>query len=691
MAFQAALLSITLFLCPIIAGGFGELTNAIVQIPIFLALAAWLLKDKHALTKLRNTNLVYIISSFLLLLIISAFFTNSIYLSIKQVVYWIVCVSAYFIAAQLSDEKRFFRSVVLSISFAAFIVSLYGIRYYALVSGGGAAFWSSLSGSGDHMRLFGTFVNPGFFAGFLVLSIPISFAIFLSSRRLLSIILSSMSLACQIIAILLTGTKFGVLAALAACFLLIVFGFAARVFRRTELFRILIILILLIPLAFTFAKPVTSRVEKSKIGGTDTHSASFRVYAWKTSVDILKANPIIGTGPGTYEIVYPRYAIAGITKHAHQGFLQIADESGVIALLLFLISLGGIAVIGFKKIWIIRKAHPAAKEFKEFSSITFEDFLPDCKLTIVYISFICAAAGSIIRNMVDSDWFVAGIAITFFVILGMVAGTNNKPIKELKNTILISKLKAAFCFILIVVSISLGGGDYYLSKAADSSYKTDLLQRAVNISPWNPKVLIALGRVYGGDSWYFNQAEIFSRSDNSVYQSRAYAYLQDGNYDESAKYFLIALKYHPKSTSTMLVLSNIYKEQGNTVKEEVYLNKILELENTPYEQVKGVPEIVDTSYAYAHFYFGEKYLNEKEYAKAIAEFEASAKRLEKWRSYESFLEVERASGRLSADKEKSILQLLQDSYNGLASAYQAIGENSKAADAEEKASKVDFK
>ena len=61
---------------------------------------------------------------------------------------------------------------------------------------------------------------------------------------------------------------------------------------------------------------------------------------------------------------------------------------------------------------------------------------------------------------------------------------------------------------------------------------------------------------------------------------------------------------------------------------EQTLRNLLALENSPYDTVKGVPELVDTSFAFAHAYFGDKLFAQKEYRKALREYGFAAKRLE---------------------------------------------------------------
>ena len=69
--------------------------------------------------------------------------------------------------------------------------------------------------------------------------------------------------------------------------------------------------------------------------------ASFmtRVYIWRGTLDMIKDNPLIGTGIGTFVWGFPRYRPPGLDSkvvHAHNDYLHMAAEMGLLALPLML-------------------------------------------------------------------------------------------------------------------------------------------------------------------------------------------------------------------------------------------------------------------------------------------------------------------------------------------------------------------
>ncbi|MBI5287496.1 MAG: O-antigen ligase family protein [Chloroflexi bacterium] len=64
-------------------------------------------------------------------------------------------------------------------------------------------------------------------------------------------------------------------------------------------------------------------------------SLSAREDAWHAGIDIFKDNVLTGSGPNTFGQLYPQYGrhpqqFVVHTQHAHNGFLQVADDAGLL-------------------------------------------------------------------------------------------------------------------------------------------------------------------------------------------------------------------------------------------------------------------------------------------------------------------------------------------------------------------------
>lgn len=100
-------------------------------------------------------------------------------------------------------------------------------------------------------------------------------------------------------------------------------------------------------LALLLPTPVGRRLLSEKLLG---HSLLFRALTWKATARMALEQPILGFGPGSFPIVFPRFGEAGFTRMAHNTPLQIAAEQGWPALLLWL-TWWGTALGAMLQIW----------------------------------------------------------------------------------------------------------------------------------------------------------------------------------------------------------------------------------------------------------------------------------------------------------------------------------------------------
>jgi len=80
-------------------------------------------------------------------------------------------------------------------------------------------------------------------------------------------------------------------------------------------------------------------------------SVSARFDYWRAAVQTTAANPIVGTGPGTFSLAYqklkrPESEMARLT---HNDYLEQASDSGVPGFLTYTISVVGCLFLGFKR------------------------------------------------------------------------------------------------------------------------------------------------------------------------------------------------------------------------------------------------------------------------------------------------------------------------------------------------------
>ena len=211
-------------------------------------------------------------------------------------------------------------------------VSCYGILQYVFGWGYQSSAWvDSGMFSSINFRVTSTLENPNMLGQYLILTIPVGGAKLLSARdwpgRAFWFGCCALMCACMLLT-LSRGAWLGLL-------------FAGAVFVILLNPR----LALLIPVALTlmwFVLPDTFTARFASIGNLSDSSTSYRVSIWMGTLDMLKDYWLCGIGPGTdaFNMVYPAYSYnAASAQHAHNLFLQIVCDAGVVALALFVILL----------------------------------------------------------------------------------------------------------------------------------------------------------------------------------------------------------------------------------------------------------------------------------------------------------------------------------------------------------------
>ncbi|MEX0750330.1 MAG: O-antigen ligase family protein [Dehalococcoidia bacterium] len=81
-------------------------------------------------------------------------------------------------------------------------------------------------------------------------------------------------------------------------------------------------------------------------------SLSPREDAWESGLEMFADNPLFGSGPHTFGLLYPQYSGRFLvhTQHAHNGFLQLANDAGILGLLA-LLGMALAIVIMLAKTW----------------------------------------------------------------------------------------------------------------------------------------------------------------------------------------------------------------------------------------------------------------------------------------------------------------------------------------------------
>jgi O-antigen ligase len=124
-----------------------------------------------------------------------------------------------------------------------------------------------------------------------------------------------------------------------------------------------------------------------------------RFAMWQGAWAMIKENPFLGKGLGTFMAYFPRYAPNLGIQYAHNSFLQIWTETGIFSLLSFL---------GF----LISLLYLCIKVFKKS-----QDF--------ILLGLICGIFGFLVHSFFDAHFYSLQLSVFFWSMAGIAQALAN--------------------------------------------------------------------------------------------------------------------------------------------------------------------------------------------------------------------------------------------------------------------------
>lgn len=288
-----------------------------------------------------------------------------------------------------SGLERHLNKVLWLLLAAGVGVSLYGFYQACFPERYGDVWTDTDLFSAITFRVYSTLANPNVLGEYFLLVIPIACAMMFASetwpRRIACLLAAGIMGVCLILTYS-RGCYLGLLGA-AAIFLVLL--------DRRFLF-LGILAVALCPLYLP--ESVISRF--TSIGNMADSSTSYRVSIWLGTLAMLRDFGFSGVGFGSmaFNTVYPNYALHGIyAQHAHNLFLQILCDSGIVGLLVFL----GL-IVSFYRMMLTAIRHER-----------------DSRARIMQIGGVSAVTGFLIQSMTDYTFYNYRVMLLFFSMLGL--------------------------------------------------------------------------------------------------------------------------------------------------------------------------------------------------------------------------------------------------------------------------------
>jgi len=255
-----------------------------------------------------------------------------------------------------------------------------------------------------YTRVMSSYGNPNFFGTHLVAVIPLLLVVSMGShgrRRLFSALALLLALAC----LLFSETRS---AWIGFAFSLV---FLTFLIRKTGIVRLglkimlpLLAVVVVIFLLLLLSQDVI--VERISQLWDPQGSVFIRIHTWEAAFSMIKASPVFGSGLGTFQIVFPGFRYPGFESdipygnllHAHNEYLEIWAEMGILGLALFLW-----LMIGFFRY--------AIKNFRGGRG------------GLIALGLISGIAGVLVDSLFSSSLRWTGPAFTFWLLFGLAVAT----------------------------------------------------------------------------------------------------------------------------------------------------------------------------------------------------------------------------------------------------------------------------
>jgi len=294
-----------------------------------------------------------------------------------------------FLTVQVFRTLEDWKNFVWFVMIFSFGVAIFGILQHLTFNG--KLYWFREMRYGGIP--FGPYVNRNHFAGFAELTVPIALIpLILGKVRRERLFIVGVFSVVQVGALLLSASRGGIISfgcQLAAIALWMIFR------RATGKQVIAGAAVLLVALAMVSWLGVRQILQRFSSMQSLEVSDGKRVSMWRGSWRIFLDHPVVGTGLGTLQTVYPRYETlydGKVVNHSHNDYLEALAETG---------ALGGLFCASFLVVWLLETRKRLFQPVSAFA------------VSLQFAAFV-GCVGFLVHGFVDFNLHIPANALLFF-------------------------------------------------------------------------------------------------------------------------------------------------------------------------------------------------------------------------------------------------------------------------------------
>jgi len=318
------------------------------------------------------------------------------------------CSLLFFLIGQAFRGSRDLRFLAWFLMCFAFGVAVFGVAqnftsHYVLY------WYRPLTNGGNP---FGPYVNRNDFAGLMELLAPIGLSLVLfRGIRTEQMPFVGILTVVPIIALLLTGSRGGIVSFVFELGVLALIVYVARSKKSQMLPFAIVLLVALLAMGWLGANRVLNRFSSYRAGEL---TANRRITMLKGTWHVFLAYPLVGCGLGTLVAVYPRfepYYDGKIVDHAHNDYVEVLAETGIA---------GGICLLAFVVLWLREARRPLVREQTSFSKA-------------IHAAGVTACAGMAVHSFVDFNLHIPANGLVFLLMAALSAAPVLEPRKNARR------------------------------------------------------------------------------------------------------------------------------------------------------------------------------------------------------------------------------------------------------------------
>jgi O-antigen ligase len=295
-----------------------------------------------------------------------------------------------FLMTQAFSRRDHWRAFVWFLMSLGFVVSIFGILQHLTFNG--KLYWFRVMRYGGYP--FGPYANRNHFAGFAEMIIPFALVpLVLGKVRRERIFLVALFAVVPMVALFLSASRGGIISFAVQMLILLLLLLVRRVHSTHVIAGAVVILAAVLVVSWIGVNQVLARF--AGIQNIEVTSGK-RTAMRRDTFRIFLDHPIIGTGLGTLQMVYPPYDSfydGRIVNHSHNDYLEALAETG---------ALGGLCCLWFLGVLFLNALKGLVTLGTSFaSSLNF--------------SGLVACCGILVHSLVDFNLHIPANALLFLV------------------------------------------------------------------------------------------------------------------------------------------------------------------------------------------------------------------------------------------------------------------------------------